>query len=67
MQKLLVLLLVLIALAALAVSQRHRLLLWFVAEDHSPALLEAVDEGPGVRWMDDFFIVQDWGTRYPGD
>lgn len=58
MRKSLVLVLLLIALAALAVSQRHRLLLWFVAEDRSPALLEAADEGPGVHWVDDYFIVQ---------
>lgn len=54
----LIVLIVLIALAALAVSQRHRLLLWYVAEDRPPALLEAADEGPGVRWLDDYFIVQ---------
>jgi glyoxylase-like metal-dependent hydrolase (beta-lactamase superfamily II) len=58
MRKSLALLLVLIVLAALAVSQRHRLLLWYVAEDRPPALLAAVDEGPGVRWLDDYFIVQ---------
>jgi glyoxylase-like metal-dependent hydrolase (beta-lactamase superfamily II) len=50
--------LLLLALAAVAVDHRHRLLLWYFSSAEIPALLEAADEGPGVRWMDDYFIVQ---------
>lgn len=45
-------------LAALALSQRFRLALAFVGDGKPPALLEAADEGPGVRWFDEYFIVQ---------
>src|SRR5512134_1187466 len=50
--------LLLVVLAAISVSQRFRLLLWFFGDGEPPALLDAADEGPGVRWMDDYFIVQ---------
>jgi glyoxylase-like metal-dependent hydrolase (beta-lactamase superfamily II) len=58
MRKIFLLLAVLLALGAIAVGQRHRLLLWYIAEDGPPPLLEAADEGPGVTWADDYFIVQ---------
>jgi glyoxylase-like metal-dependent hydrolase (beta-lactamase superfamily II) len=48
----------LLAVVAATVGLRFRLLLWFFGDGEPPALLEAVDEGPGVRWMDDYFIVQ---------
>lgn len=48
----------LVALAAATVGLRFRLLLWFFGDGEPPALLEAADEGPGVRWVDDYFIVQ---------
>jgi glyoxylase-like metal-dependent hydrolase (beta-lactamase superfamily II) len=50
--------LLLVALAAATVGLRFRLLPWFLGDGEPPALLEAADEGPGVRWMDDYFIVQ---------
>jgi glyoxylase-like metal-dependent hydrolase (beta-lactamase superfamily II) len=50
--------LLLLAIVAVTVSQRFRLLLWFFGDGQPPALLKAVDEGPDVRWMDDYFIVR---------
>jgi glyoxylase-like metal-dependent hydrolase (beta-lactamase superfamily II) len=50
--------LLLLAIVAVTVSQRFRLLLWFFGDGQPPALLEPADEGPGPRWMDDYFIVQ---------
>ena len=45
-------------LLAVAVSQRHRLLVYGVALAGTPALSDALDEGPEVRWHDDYFTVQ---------
>ena len=58
MRKLLLVLVLLFALGALALGQRHRLMLWFLGDGAPPPLLEAVDEGPGVTWADDYFLVR---------
>jgi hydroxyacylglutathione hydrolase len=48
----------LLALIALAVMERFRLAVALQAVGNAPALLDAVDEGPEVRWFDDYYIVQ---------
>lgn len=45
-------------LAALIVNQRHELAFRLIATGEMPPLLEAQDEGPNVRWADDYFTVQ---------
>jgi glyoxylase-like metal-dependent hydrolase (beta-lactamase superfamily II) len=50
--------LLLLTFSAVTVALRFRLLLWFFGNGEPPTLLNASDEGPGVRWMDDYFIVQ---------
>ncbi len=41
-----------------AVAERHRLLVYLISLEGPPALLEASEEGPEVRWVDDYFTVQ---------
>lgn len=47
-----------IVLIGLAVHYRHFLLIHALATDGAPVLAAAGDEGPGVRWHDDYFTVQ---------
>jgi hypothetical protein len=42
----------------LAIGQRHHIMLAALSSDARPALLDPADEGPGVRWHDDYFTVQ---------
>lgn len=46
------------ALAALVVIQRHQVMVLALSFADPPALLEPADEGPEVRWLDDYFAVQ---------
>jgi glyoxylase-like metal-dependent hydrolase (beta-lactamase superfamily II) len=46
------------ALVALAVPKRHLILAYGIAIRGAPALTEPLDEGPDVRWYDDYFTVQ---------
>jgi len=58
MRKSLIALAVVALLLAVALAQRHRILVYAVALQGVPALSEPEDEGPGVRWHDDYFTVQ---------
>ena len=58
MRKILLLGALLLALGAIAVGQRHRLMLWYLGDGAPPPLLDAADEGPGVSWADDYFLVR---------
>ncbi|MEN8158837.1 MAG: MBL fold metallo-hydrolase, partial [Myxococcota bacterium] len=49
--------LLLVAIAAAAVAGRHRLLVYGLALEGAPPLLERAEEDPGVRWVDDYFTV----------
>ncbi len=49
---------VLIGLAALTVNLRHEIAFQAIATGEMPPLLEAQDEGPAVRWVDEYFTVQ---------
>jgi glyoxylase-like metal-dependent hydrolase (beta-lactamase superfamily II) len=53
---------VLLTVAA-AVHYRHAILLMIRTADAPPPLLEPTDEGPGVRWHDDYFAVQTLDAR----
>jgi len=55
--------LVIAVLCAVVIAQRHRILVYALASQGAPALLEPVDEGPAVRWHDDYFTVQALGER----
>ena len=60
--QLFLILLVIACLVALAVTQRHRLLLMTFGNGKPPPLteLEALPiaaEGPGARWLDDYFLI----------
>jgi len=48
-------------LAAVVIHQRHALLVRVLALAGAPGLAPASDEGPGVRWHDDYFTVQSLG------
>ena len=54
---------VLAIVATLAVQNRHRLLFAAVATGEPPPLLEASDEGPDVRWFDDYFTIEQLDER----
>ncbi len=45
-------------LAAVLVWQRHEIAFQSLATGEMPPLLEAQDEGPNVRWVDDYFTVE---------
>lgn len=45
-------------LAAIAINLRHVILIYAIALLDTPALSDALDEGPLVRWHDDYFTVQ---------
>ncbi len=51
-------LILVVAIGALAVWQRHSLVFYALSSDGMPPLLEAQDEGQNVRWVDDYFTVQ---------
>jgi len=57
MRKALFILPLLLALALVALGQRHRLMLAWLGDGQPPPLLDITDEGPGARWVDDYFIV----------
>lgn len=48
---------VLAAVAYIAVLKRHQLIISSLGTGAPPALLEAQDEGPDARWLDDYFVV----------
>jgi glyoxylase-like metal-dependent hydrolase (beta-lactamase superfamily II) len=56
-------LLILIALGAVALVKRHRIMVYAVASRGTPALLDPVDESPEVHWHDDYFTVQQLDDR----
>ena len=58
MRKLVLVFVLLFGIAIVALGQRHRLLIWYLGDGAPPPLLEAVDEGPGVTWADDYFLVR---------
>jgi glyoxylase-like metal-dependent hydrolase (beta-lactamase superfamily II) len=47
-----------VVLCAVVIAQRHRIMLYALASERPPELLEPTDEGPEVRWHDDYFTVQ---------
>ena len=47
-----------LGLGLLAVWQRHVLLVLALALQGPPPLVDAVDEGPSVRWFDDYFTIE---------
>jgi glyoxylase-like metal-dependent hydrolase (beta-lactamase superfamily II) len=55
--------LVLVALGAIVIGNRHRILVFALASQEVPALLDPVDMGPEVRWVDDYFTVQELDER----
>ncbi|MCP4005298.1 MAG: MBL fold metallo-hydrolase [bacterium] len=58
MKRLLITGIVIALLAALALAQRHVILAYGLSLSGTPEFLEAQDEGPDVRWHDDYFTVQ---------
>jgi hydroxyacylglutathione hydrolase len=50
--------LLVLAVIVLLVSQRQRALVALLSSDSPPELLAVSEEGDGVRWVDDYFIVQ---------
>jgi len=47
-----------VVVAFLLIRERHRIIFSFSSSDSPPELLDAVDEGPSVRWHDDYYIIQ---------
>ena len=47
-----------VGLVLLAVWQRHLLLVLALSLQGPPPLVDAVDEGPNVRWFDDYFTIE---------
>jgi hydroxyacylglutathione hydrolase len=58
LKRTLIALVVSLALCAAVIVHRHRILVYALAIEGAPALLEPTDEGPAVRWHDDYFTVQ---------
>jgi glyoxylase-like metal-dependent hydrolase (beta-lactamase superfamily II) len=58
LKKMLIALSIFVAMGAIAIGQRHRILVYALASQGPPALLEPIDEGPEVAWHDDYFTVQ---------
>ena len=56
-------LLALALLASLAVVGRHRIAIHALGLAGPPPLLEAADEGPRTRWVDDYFTVEAIDSR----
>ena len=50
-------------LAAWAFAERRLLVIQAFALQEPPGLLEASDEGPGARWVDDYFTVEPLDER----
>lgn len=42
----------------LLIRERHRIIFSFSSSDSPPEMLDAVDEGPSVRWHDDYYFIQ---------
>lgn len=63
MKRVLGVLVILVALAAVAISQRHRIMVYALASQGTPALLDPADEGPTVQWFDDYFTVEQLDDR----
>ena len=51
------------ALSAIAIAERHRIMVYALASQGPPALLAPADEGPEARWYDDYFTVQQLDDR----
>lgn len=58
MRKLLIVMIALFLVVATGLWQRHRLLFSVLGTGEPPPLLPASDEGPLVRWHDDYFTIQ---------
>lgn len=58
MKRTLVALVVIAVLCAGVIVGRHRIMVYAMASQGAPPLLEPSDEGPAVRWHDDYFTVQ---------
>lgn len=58
MKKLLIAAVVVIAASIVIVAERHRLVIYFLGTGSPPDLLNASDEGPGVDWHDDYYVIQ---------
>jgi glyoxylase-like metal-dependent hydrolase (beta-lactamase superfamily II) len=52
-----------VGLVGIAIAQRYRILAHVLSLAGTPALLEKMDEGPEVRWFDDYFTVQQLDER----
>jgi glyoxylase-like metal-dependent hydrolase (beta-lactamase superfamily II) len=63
MKKMLLAIALLLILAVLTVSQRHRILFDWLAEGEPPALLEPAGESPGSYWQDDYFLIEQLDSR----
>lgn len=45
------------------IAYRHAILVALLAGDGPPPLLDPTEEGPHVRWFDDYFVVQELDAR----
>lgn len=57
MKRALIVVAVVLGIGAILVSSRHRILVWGLSFAEPPPLLEAADEGPSLRWVDDYFAI----------
>ncbi len=57
MRTLFIAIVLLAGLSAIGVHQRHNILLSVLGSGEPPPLLEKQDEGSGVDWVDDYFII----------
>ena len=58
MKKVMIAVTLVVALAAIAVHQRLAIVLSQFGDGTPPPLLDAADEGAGVEWHDDYYIVE---------
>lgn len=63
MKKVLITVLAVAICFGIAVAQRHTLVLYALSLAETPSLSAPLDEGPGVRWHDDYFTVQALDSR----
>ena len=63
MRRALLAVLALALLGVVVIWQRHRILVYGLSLQGTPALLDPVDEGPDVRWHDNYFTVQELDAR----